>query len=407
MATIRIQNFGPIKDSGVVELTSILLIIGRQSAGKSTFMKVLCYCRWLEKHIMTSFGELVPVYTHNQRFMKDLMQFHRIDEMYFKADTRIDYDGDVLSINFPGSNMNAKIERKDELWEQRFNTKLCYLPAERNLVSAVRNVAASYKTADRDVLFNFIMEWGEARSPYDAQHSVQLSLTENFRYYNQDNNDVIVLPNGAPIQAFFASSGVQSIMPIDVIRTYLLNQVGKSAKYSQSDLLNAMMEMLGDNSKINEKEFAQAWIRMKTKMAYQSMQLFVEEPEQNLYPDAQRMLVLNLIQTIKKANTIGSHHSSLVMTTHSPYILSVLNVLIAEVGAMEKRPDDARIKALVDEKTLLQLSEYSAFYIDKKGIFRDIKNVDIPMFSGVELDEVSDWVNEKIDKLNLVLYGAE
>ena len=49
MATIRLKNFGPIKDTGLIELSQILLIIGRQSSGKSTFMKVLCYCRWLEK----------------------------------------------------------------------------------------------------------------------------------------------------------------------------------------------------------------------------------------------------------------------------------------------------------------------------------------------------------------------
>ena len=99
MATIRIQNFGPIKDSGIVELTTILLIIGRQSAGKSTFMKVLSYCRCLEKKVMTSFEQVVSVYTHNERFKRDLMLFHRINDIYFHDDTKIEYDGDVLSIH--------------------------------------------------------------------------------------------------------------------------------------------------------------------------------------------------------------------------------------------------------------------------------------------------------------------
>lgn len=407
MATIRLQNFGPIKDTGVVELSSVLLVIGRQSAGKSAFMKVLCYCRWLEKHIMTSFKELIPFYTHNQRFMKDLMQFHRMDELYFTTDTRIDYDGDMLYITFPGNNMNAKIVRKDDVWEKRFNTKLCYLPAERNLVSAVRSVVESYKTTDRDVLFNFIMEWREMREPYGAQHPIPLSLTDDFMFYKENNVDVIVLPNGKPISSYYASSGVQSVLPIDVARDYLSSLVGKSAPYSQSDLLNAMMEMLGEDSKLDEKEFAEAWNRMKNKMSYQSMQLFVEEPEQNLYPDAQKKLVLNLIRTLKKANSIGAQRSSLVLTTHSPYVLSVLNVLIAEAAAKQQRPDDERIARLVDESTLLPLSEYAAYFIDGGGVFRNIKDAEIPMFSGIELDEVSDWVNEKVGELNMVLYGSE
>ena len=87
MATIRIQNFGPIKDTGLIQLSEIMLIIGRQSSGKSTFMKVLCHCRWVEKRIMTRIDNIVQVYTHNRRFATELKQFHRVDEMYFQDNT--------------------------------------------------------------------------------------------------------------------------------------------------------------------------------------------------------------------------------------------------------------------------------------------------------------------------------
>ena len=95
MATIRIKNLGPIKDTGLIGLTDVLLVIGRQSSGKSTFMKVLCYCRWIEKKVMTSFENTIQSYTHNKRFIRELKQFHRVDEMYFGDDTEIMYDGDV------------------------------------------------------------------------------------------------------------------------------------------------------------------------------------------------------------------------------------------------------------------------------------------------------------------------
>ena len=408
MATIRIQNFGPIKDSGIVELTTILLIIGRQSAGKSTFMKVLSYCRWLEKKVMTSFEQVVSVYTHNERFKRDLMLFHRINDIYFHDDTKIEYDGDVLSIVFPGDGQNAKIIRKEGKWENRYNSKITYIPAERNLVSAVKNIDVDYKAKERDVLFNFILEWAEAKEKFTHQRSMRLSVTDDFRYYSEDGKDYIQLPDGRSMTAFFASSGIQSVMPLDVMANYIIDLVGQTVRFSKQDLLNKLMEMLDaeDGSKIDLSAFSEEKVStMRTRMKYQSAQLFVEEPEQNLYPDAQKQLVLNLVRSIKKAQAKGEQHSSLVMTTHSPYILSVINVLIAEAGAVEKRPDDARIKALVDDDTLLQLSEYSAYHIDKNGVFQNIKEADIPMFSGIELDEVSDWVNEKIDKLNLVLYG--
>lgn len=55
---------------------------------------------------------------------------------------------------------------------------------------------------------------------------LNLSLTNNFKYYDEDGQDYIVLPNGNPITSFFASSGVQSIMPIDVISEKTVNVVG-------------------------------------------------------------------------------------------------------------------------------------------------------------------------------------
>ena len=40
---------GPLKDTGVIPISYIMLIIDEQSTGKSTFMKILSFCRWIEK----------------------------------------------------------------------------------------------------------------------------------------------------------------------------------------------------------------------------------------------------------------------------------------------------------------------------------------------------------------------
>lgn len=409
MATIRLQNFGPIKDTGVIELSTVLLIIGRQSAGKSTFMKVLCYCRWLEKKVMTSVEEVVYVYTHNERFKKDLQLFHRINEIYFHLDTRIEYHGDTLSIIFPGDGQNAKFIRHEGKWENRYNSKITYIPAERNLVSAIKNIDADYKTKERDVLFNFILEWAEAKEHYSHKNAFPLSVTDDFRYYNDEGKDYVLLPNGTPILAFYASSGVQSVMPLDVMSNYVAGLVGKTVSFSKQDLLNKLMEILNikeDNTRLDFSALTEDKINaMRARMVYQSAQIFVEEPEQNLYPDAQKKLIINLVRTICKTKKQGAQRSMLVLTTHSPYVLSTLNVLIAQAAAKLLKPADKRVNELVDDTTLLSLSEYSAYFIDKSGVFCDIKDTDIPMFSGVDLDEVSDWVNDKINQLNMVLYG--
>ena len=410
MATIQIKNLGPIKDTGLINLTDVLLVIGRQSSGKSTFMKVLCFCRWIEKKIMTSFDNTIQAYTHNKRFTRELKQFHRIDEMYFKEGTEIIYDGDMVTISLTGVDQNAKINRKLEAWEDRYNSKLSYIPAERNLVSAVQNINDTYKAKERDSIFNFIQEWYEAKDTYGSDNKLNLSLTDYFKYYSDKGLDYVVLPNGKPITSFYASSGVQSIMPIDVMTDYIMGVVGKVVKFSMTDLMNRLMESLDTDVRneivhgaheVTEEELAP----IREKMKYQSAQLFIEEPEQNLYPDAQRKLVQNLIRHLKAVKSIGKHHSMVVLTTHSPYVLSTLNVLMADAAAVEKKPGDERLKDVVDESTLLPTDAFSAYFINKDGVFEDIKDMEIPMLSGIDLDSVSDWVDEHVGRINEILYA--
>lgn len=408
MATIRIKNLGPIKDTGLISLTDLMLVIGWQSSGKSTFMKVLCYCRWIEKKIMTSFENTIQTYTHNKRFLKELKQFHRVDEMYFDVDTEILYDGDVITISYRGANQNAKIVRKQETWGNRYNSKLSYIPAERNLISAIRNIDSTYKSKERDSIFNFIHEWYEAKMAYDLDNKIDLSLTDNFKYFNDEGLDYVMLPNGKPITSFYASSGVQSIMPIDVMTDYNMGVVGKVVKFSIADLMNRLMESL-DTDEAQQKEMhpitEEDLAPIRERMKYQSAQLFIEEPEQNLYPDAQRLLIQNTIRRLKVAQSVGKHRSMVVLTTHSPYVLSTLNVLMADAAAINKRSDDKRMKEIVDETTLLPTDAISAYFINKDGVFEDIKDMEIPMLSGIDLDSVSDWVDDHIGRINEILYA--
>lgn len=407
MATIRIQNFGPIKDTGRIELSQVMLIIGNQSSGKSTFMKVLCYCRWLEKKIMTSFEDAIPTYTHNKRFKKELMLFHRIDDLYFCEDCYIEYSGEIVDIMYKGIDSNAKIMKKQDKWDGRYNSKLAYVPAERNLVSAIKNIDKTYKTSERDVLFNFIVEWGEAKEGYSKETPMPLSVTNKFAYFNDEGQDYVILPNGKIETSFYASSGIQSVAPIDVITDGFSKKVGQIRAFSQSDLVNQLMAILKvDNvAKIDVNSLSEYDMeKLRERMKYQSVQFFIEEPEQNLYPDSQRVLIQNIVRRIKRANEVGREDSMVVMTTHSPYVLSVLNVLIAEAVANLKLPGDAELEEIIDASTLLPLSAYSAYFINKIGVFENIMDSELPMFSGIDLDQVSDWVDEHIYQINKLIY---
>ncbi len=388
MASLHIKNFGPILDSTKIELTPLMVLIGRQSSGKSTFMKVLCFCRWVEKKIMVSTDDIVSQYTHYNRFIKDLKSFHRLNDEYFRADTELKYDGDVISIEYTGINGNAKIVRKKSFAEKRYNSKLCYIPAERNLVSAIQNVDKTYKATGRDVLFNFIYEWDEAKEPYTNEHPFKLAATGGFSYVNKFGADVLVREDGSETPAFYASSGMQSVMPMDVMVNYITDCVGKNASLS-----------MRERNEISETDNDYAVRRL----FYQSAQLFIEEPEQNLYPESQKLVVMSIVRSLKKALENGSEQSLALVTTHSPYIMSVMNVLLLAAIVTEK----GLKQEVIDGDSVLPSSSISGYFIDEKGIFQDILDAEVPMLSGNDLDGVSDWVDDSISKLNEVLFAAE
>ena len=64
MAHIHIKNIGPIYDTGIINLTPVMVFIGKQSTGKSTLIKILCFCKWLEKRMLVGEQDVISNYTH-------------------------------------------------------------------------------------------------------------------------------------------------------------------------------------------------------------------------------------------------------------------------------------------------------------------------------------------------------
>lgn len=307
-----------------------------------------------------------------------------------------------MTIEMKGSETDVKITLRKDFEEMRYNTKLCFIPSERNLVSVISNVDKAYRSSELDMLFNYIFEWSEAKKNYSSDSPKKLSFAEDMEYVNEDGKDYVnMLKDGISLPVFNVSSGVQSAMPLDVLTDYVTGLVGKNYNISLNDISNKILRYTDSSGNLPSDIFEKF---MKDSI-YQSVQLFIEEPEQNLYPESQKKIILEIISSLKNALPKGTKESMVVMTTHSPYMLSVLNVLMAWADAMEKKPNDERLKQLINEDYLMPLSVYSAYFISKDGTFEDIIDKEMSMISGNELDGVSDWVEEQISEINNVVYG--
>lgn len=428
MQTIEIRKIGPLVETGIVPVSQVMLLIGEQSTGKSTFMKILCFCCWLEKQVMIGGDSIVSKYTHYYRFWNELKKFHHLNDEFFSDSSYIKYDGSAVQIEMRGKKRNAKIVRNPKFAEIRHNLKLSFLPSERNLLSSILNIENLYRSKDVDMLFNYILEWGEARSQFNATHPLDLVFVDNMKYhYDTKNGDVLTLADGhSKIKPYYASSGVQSALPIQVLATYLAKEVGTSAKISpieylkQLDLTDSkidikvltsvLSEMLknGGGSKTEKlsdmsPSFDTVFKKLQNRSSYRSFHMFIEELEQNLFPKAQFELVKMLVGLLKQMDKKDTGYKSTVfLTTHSPYVLTALNVMMLVSAAYELSPD--KVNDLGLEDYVLPKGAYSAYYI-KDGRFESIIDEEYGFIKGDFLDSVSELVDNYTFELNSIIYG--
>lgn len=402
MQTIEIRNIGPLVETGIIPVSQVMLLIGEQSTGKSTFMKILCFCCWLEKQVMIGGDSIVSKYTHYYRFWNELKKFHHFNDEFLSDSSYIKYDGSAIQIEMRGKKRNAKIVRKPKFAEIRHNLKISFLPSERNLLSSIQNIENLYRSKDVDMLFNYILEWGEARLQFGVANPLDLVFVDKMKYhYDAKNGDVLTLADGhSKIKPYYASSGVQSALPIQVLATYLAGEVGTSAKISPVDYLK---QLDLTDSKIDIKVMTSVLKNIQNRSSYKSFHMFIEELEQNLFPKAQFELVKMLVGLLKKMEQKSTGYTSTVfLTTHSPYVLTALNVMMLASAAYEMSPD--KVNDLGLEDYVLLKGAYSAYCI-KDGRFENIVDEEFGFIKGDFLDSVSELVDNYTFELNSIIYG--
>lgn len=392
-------------DTGDIELSAVMLIVGKQSSGKSTFMKILCFCRWIEKRIMLDGENLLKKYTHYTRFLKELKKFHRLDDAFFANDSYIYYEGDCLSIEMDGVKVNAKIRKYANFKTERYNTKISFVPSERNLVSAIQNIDKVYRSADYDTIFNYLLEYQEAKKNYDEKHPLSIPFDDNMHYYydKDSDSDRIVLENiGRTISPIYASSGIQSALPLTILVNYVTGQVGKIPKSSLTDLTSLVAKLMLDEDK---KEISADDVKKVSKMyKYKFSQLYIEELEENLFPKSQFAMVKNIVRCIKKAYEVSQEKSYVVMTTHSPYVLTSLNVLmkVALAKKIGLESENSRLAEYV-----IPLEWYSAYCMTEEGKMESIIDEEYHFINGDYLDSLSDEISEISSELDEKIYAYE
>lgn len=339
MKRIIIRNLGPIADADIY-LKDVNVIIGEQSIGKSCVLKVSCFCTWVEKRI--AIEQSARRFEKKGMFMEELVNFHRL-KGYEHENTFIGYESDFMKFSYDNKH-GFSYEWKKDRWDYK-RPKVSYIPAERNLVAVIPNWFEVKSVADN--IQDFMADWSDARKTVGDKEILNLDVA--YHYDEGSDTDFVKMKDGQVLPFTNVSSGLQSLIPLYV---HLVNINSKkyrerednSVKHKSEieELVNLLVDYYQNNigeafiknpkyGTINqetglEKEFIPnpemtQWLRIRFLNLSRThhCEVFLEEPEENLFPPTQQVLMRALLKQIKH-----QEGNTLFISTHSPYILDIL-----------------------------------------------------------------------------------
>ena len=298
-----------------LELKAVNLLIGEQSIGKSTIAKLITIVTdifslntimrtghdgWIEQ--LKIYG--LDIYNQDDYFIqyewyeKETHLFLKIEKedaitTFTEGETSITdieeitqkllklkpiFHQDLLASQIKSLLDNAKESDPKEIIAslQQLVYNSIYIPAERSFFSFFSKALPALNLVSESIprnLLRFSLDYQNAKSAYGNYDSSLLNISYEYDGYD---DYFIDLTSSQKHHLSYASSGIQSTMPLLLVLEYA----------------------------VNKREYSS---------------FVIEEPEINLFPDKQVDLLRHILKTVNKGGR------TLTITTHSPYLLSALN----------------------------------------------------------------------------------
>ena len=368
MKKLVIKNIGPIQ-SVSLDLKKINVVIGPQSAGKSCILKIACFCAWAEKRILLEQGK--NGFANFSYVIDNLIVFHKLDG-YIRYGSLIEYKSDYVHFICDFSKSTFDLTIFDGCWRYK-RSKISYIPSERNLVAAIPNWFEV--KFDNTNIRNFIADWNGVRGMYSPGNMLDiLDLNVKYYYDAEASRDYVLLGDGNKVNLTNASSGLQSVIPMWAYLKFLFDEqysaklpsnivsdsenesvlfhiYEKRYKKSLEALASEDDRYFGKvgrltlpfKSQEDYKECLKLYENF-TRTAYSD--IYLEEPEQNLFPLTQVELVQSLLKNA------SMHSDGLFIATHSPYLLYAINNYMLGYIVRDRLQDDDRKDCFVDPQNV-------------------------------------------------------
>lgn len=431
MQKIKINYLGPVKEFQM-DIKDFNLFIGEQATGKSTIAKCVYYFRIIKTTLTDYLCQLYDTSSYNgsdaskgfnvvlKKELKSIFislfgfSWDLDERLYLKYEYTPDIWIDVklnkdsakkyISVRYSKA-LTAEIRKLEkevmDLHSQKPDTTTSLAFASKERLRNYDNIKHS---------INIVFDDFKETYYIPAGRSMITLLSSNRSMIENENLDLItrqflqIIDN---IHVSF-SEGIRNVHKRypDGERKF---DVGKIADILIKDLKGDYQYSPGkeyfiiqDNETRNEKipiNFASSgqqeilWLlnqlyilMLKKEKAF----VIIEEPEAHLYPSLQKEVV-DFISFF-----VNIYNNSVIITTHSPYVLTSVNTLYCAGKLVLDVPDMTKqVYDIVGNKRAINPNLFTAYKISQNGSIQNLIDNELKEISTELIDEISDKINDK------------
>ena len=319
---ITIKDFGPLKRIEDLQLKPYTILIGESASGKSTLMKVVAMMRYLYKmaNIRSYLKHSKIAKSPFRMRLSSMMERQEMGKMFTKNSVliyRVDMDVDV---SYEIRIENGKLFVPSIAKEHLLFCKASFVSENRNVIPTWAQKAWKNKGATLGFYFHETNDDFAHASEGDKELKldyVGMKMLITHPKGKPTRYQIIPADNRhEPIELTEASSGIQTSAPLALIVDYFAKDFSFKDAFNRSVMSYLYeMENLSKFKAVSEPTSLPKIV-----------DVHIEEPELSLFPDAQCKLIEELIFTATHAK--DDRTVTLMLATHSPYILNYLNVVL-------------------------------------------------------------------------------
>ncbi|EAI8342396.1 ATP-binding protein [Campylobacter jejuni] len=366
MQKIIIKNLGPIQEAKII-LKPFIVIIGKSGSGKSVLLRTVSLLKWIYKHEwMQSFYDPKLLNSISQEKFNEYLKESMLDT-YINKKTEIKLIDDKTPI--------IEIKNEDitihQIKSKKPIGKIIFINDTRNFLPELfalpqqRKIKLSYHTDD--MIANFIESVKNSKN-FKLNIIKNITFTSereaNFDRYYLKYNDIKI-----PFEQ--SSSGEKSASILEIICNYFAYDYN----IEQKSVKKIILENILNKFIINKNNLKEQYQRIEEEISERvdslkflfsqknkpSLDIFIEEPESNLFPINQKNMAYYLAGLRNSKNK-----PNIIFSTHSPYILTSLNNILYASMVEQKLHDNKKnnIYEIINKKNIMDHKDLAAYKLE-------------------------------------------